>query len=547
MNWLDMRTVMFGHLVTDVLGIMVVFFLWRQNRGRYKGIDLWTAGFALQMAGTLLIMLRGAVPDWASMTLANTLVLGGMMAVIAGLNRFIGVARPRWLDAAVLAGFAAVSFYFVQFRPNLDARNVALSAASLVIFGRIILELSWLPPDLRRLMARIKHVYIFIGLVSLVRAVDILFRPAGSQDFFKSGAFDVLVLLAYQAGFILLTFDLILAVNMRLIGDLRFQEEKYSKAFRSSPYAIVLTDVVTGRIIEVNDGFVNLMGFSREEAAGKTIFDLRIWEDEESRRRALAALASEGKVFEMEFQFRKKSGEIITGLWSAEQMMINGRPSVFASINDISIRKRALEALNESVREKELLMKELNHRVKNSLAVVSSLMGLSREISADPEVKTVLTDLRTRIGSVATVYGLLDRTGQVDFVNLKTYIQDLADSLAQSYGPSDGRVRIATQLADLNLKTRRALPLGLIINELIINGFKYAYPDGKAGEIRVELKSVTNGICFTVSDDGVGRTAGVVSAEGGGSGFSLVETLADQIGARISYPPGPGTTVVIIL
>lgn len=447
----------------------------------------------------------------------------------------------------LLAVFAVVSLYFLELRPNLEIRIVAISASYIIICGSMIMFWYRCRPDLRRLMARIGHVFIALAAVSLVRIIGQIASPPGTQDFFRSGVFDSLILLAYQMLFILLTYDLALMVNERLIGDLRFQEEKFSKAFQSSPYAISLTDEETGRIFEVNEGFVNLMGYPREEAVGKTTFELRIWEHEEDRRRAVEELSSVGKVHEMEFRFRKKSGELLTGLWSAERIMINDRPCIFASINDISIRKRALESLNESVKEKELLMRELTHRVKNSLAVVSSLMGLSRESATDPGVKAVLTDLRSRIVSMSSVYDLLNRTGQVDMVNLKSYIRNLADSLTQSYGPADSRVRLSTNLADLSLKTKRAIPLGLILNELIINGFKYAYPNGASGEIRIELKSVTNGMCLTVSDDGVGRPAGFFSEGGGGTGSTLVETLADQIGARITYPPGPGTTVVIIL
>ncbi|MHB8056089.1 MAG: sensor histidine kinase [Candidatus Aminicenantales bacterium] len=547
MNWLDMHTVMFGHLITDVLGVLVVLFLWRQNRERYRGISRWATGFALQTAGTALIMARGSVPDWVSMTLANALVLAGVMTIVSGIYRFVDQIRSWIPDIVLLGVFVVVSFYFVHFRPSLEARNIAISASFLIVFSRMVIFWFRSRPDVRRLMARIGHVYIALVVVSTVRIIGEIAIHPNSQDFFKSGWFDTLVLLAYQAIFILLTYDLALMVNERLIGDLRFQEEKFSKAFRSSPYAISLTDVETGRIFEINDGFINILGYTREEAAGKTTLELKIWERDEDRRRAVGALSSEGKIHEMEFRFRTKSGEIITGLWSAEQIMINSRPSIYASINNISIRKKALDALNRSVQEKELLMKELKHRVKNSLTIVSSLLGFSREAATDPEVKMVFTDLRSRIASVSSVYEQLDQTGCVDIIGLKGYIQNLADTLIQSYGPTDGRIRLTTHLADLNLETNKALPLGLIINELIINAFKYAYPEGMSGEIRVEVKSVTGRICVMVSDDGVGKKPGVVSTGVGGFGTTLIETLADQIGAHVSYPPGPGTSVVIII
>jgi PAS domain S-box-containing protein len=492
-------------------------------------------------------MVRGLLPDWISIPLSNIFLISGALAVISGLYRFFGKVRPLLPDVIFLIAFAAVVFYFVELHPNLEARIIAFSASYFIVCGS--LAFFWLRcrPETRRLMVRVAHVFIALAVVSLARIIGQIAHPPVVQDFFGTGVFDVLFLIGYQMVFILLTYDLALMVNERLIGGIAFQEEKYAKAFRSSPYAIVLTDEDTGRIFEVNDGFIDMLGYPREEAVGKTILELKIWKQDEDCRRAIEELSSKGKVREAEFRFRTKSGEIITGLRSAEEIMINNRPSVYASINNISIRKKALEDLNRSIQEKELLMKELKHRVKNSLMVVSSLLGFSREATTDPGVKTVLTDLRSRISSVSSVYEQLDRTGRVDTIGLKAYIQNLADTLIQSYGPTDGRIRLLTHLADLNLDTKKALPLGLILNERIINAFKYAYPEGMSGEIRVELKSVTGGVCLTVSDDGVGKKAGAVSKRGAGTGSALIETLADQIGAHVSYPPGPGTTAVIIL
>jgi len=545
MSVLDVRTVMIGHLVANALGVVVTLYLRLQNRGRFAGMTSWLAGFSLQTLGTLLMILRGTVPDIFSILLANAMLLAGAIAIVAGLTRFMGGSRSSLADGILLLAFMAIVAYFFLIRPNIEARTLVVEIFSIIVFLGAIA--AWLKagPEMRHLIARIAHVYIAMCVISLVRIVFSIIHPPATQDFFRSRGGDALILLAYQAALILLAYLLSLTVNERLIGELRFQEEKYAKAFRSSPYSITLTDEATGKIIDVNQGFVRILGFSREEAIGRTTMELRLWENADNRRQAVEALEAGGKVFEMEFRFRKKSGDLITGLWSAEQIIIGGRRSIFASLNDISIRKRALESLGESVKEKELLMKELKHRVKNSLSIVSSLLGLSRDASADAETKTVLNDLRTRVGSVSLVYEQLEWTGRVDTVDLRTYVQNLTDTLVKSYAPTDGRILVKADLAESTVDAKTALPLGLILNELVINAFKYAYPDGRKGEIRVDLKPVTGGLCLTVSDDGVGRTPGVVSPGGAGTGSVLVETLADQIGARVSRPPGPGTTVII--
>ncbi|MBN1938843.1 MAG: PAS domain S-box protein [Candidatus Aminicenantes bacterium] len=547
MSGLDMRTVMFSHVVTDILSLLVVVFLWRQSRGRYRGVSWWALGFGFQLMGTILIVVRGAVPDWISMTLANTFVLAGAMTVTGGFYRFLGRPVPPLLPGSVLLVlFAVASSFFTLVRPDLEARNLALSAAFSFVFIIVLRMFAGMRGERRPRVGRFMFVYWALLLVTLVRIAVILALPTGNQDFFRADVFNTLVLLAYQTLFILLTYNMALAVNERLVGDLRFQEEKFAKAFRSSPFGIVLTDAFSDEIFDLNEAFAAISGFSRDEAIGKTIHDLKIWEDPEMHARAHDDLNGLGRIRDLDFQLRDKSGGLRSCLWSAERVVIGGRPCVLSCLDDLSMLKKAEDDLARALDEKNLLMRELRHRVKNSLSIVGSLINLSREEAVESAVKGVLSDLRNRIGSVSSVYEQLDRTGQVDAIGLKEYINGLVAMLAKSYGPADGRIRITTDIHDVTLETSKALLLGLIVNELIMNAFKFAFPEGKPGEIRVELMSQAEGLCLIVSDDGVGGP-GRGAAEAAGGGAATVDMLADQIGARISRPPGPGTTVVVLI
>ncbi len=543
---LDMRTVMLSHVITGMLSLIVVSHLWRQNRGRYHGLSYWPAGFGLQLLGTILIILRGAIPDIISMTLANVVILAGAMTVVGGLARFLGRPRSPLPGAAVLGLYALASLFFVLVRPSLEARNLVFSLVFILIFVEALRLISEIRDPLRRMIRRIAVAYGLLLLVTLTRVVLILAGPPENQDFFKAALVETLVLLAYQTLFILLTYDLALTVNERLIGDLRFQEEKFAKAFRASPFGIALIDAFSEKILEVNEGFTDITGYAREEALEKTISELGVWVSPDERQKRVEDLRANGRVRDAEFQLRTKRGEILPCLCSAESLTLAGRPCFLTSINNIVILKQAQEALGRSLEEKDLLMRELRHRVKNSLSVVASLVNLSREEAAEPAIRTVLSDIRSRIGSVSSIYEQLDRTGRVDVIGLNEYIRSLAESLAKSYGPADGRIRITTDLQDIALETSQALPLGLIVNELVINALKYAFPGGMSGEIRIEIMPQAEGVCLIVSDDGIGRTGGNVS-EGEGTGSMIIDMLADQIGARISRPPGPGTTVVVVL
>lgn len=546
MPWLDTRTVMFSYLISGVLCVIVLSFYWLRNRKRGSGPAFWVLGYAFLSLATILILARGAVPDWVSVTLANVILVVGVALVLAGLGRYVGRVFLVIPNIVLLALFAAAYVYFAHFKPDLKARTMALSLVLAVLSLEGVGLMGRGPRhDLKRAMALAGAVFAAIGLVSLVRFGGVIAGLSPGSDFFKPAPFEALILLSYQMLFLSMTFALALMVNDRLISEVRLQEEKFTKAFRSAPYALALTRESDGRLLDVNDGFEQLSGYSREEAVGRTTQELAFWENEEERRSAVSALVAEGRIRDLEVRFRKKSGELIIGLWSAESISIDGRSHILSSISDITERKRNEEALAQSVREKELLMRELRHRVKNSLAVVSSLLNLSREATSDPGVQRVFADLRSRIGSVSAVYEQLDRTGRADIIHLREYIQALVESLNRSYGPSDRRVRIATRLEDLTLETRKALPLGLILNELIINAFKYAYPEGSAGEIRVALTASAGGMTLIVDDDGVGFPATPEAPKGEGTGTKLIELLAGQIEAQISRLPGPGAKVVI--
>ncbi len=344
MNFLDMRTVIFGHLVTDLLCVLVIAVLWRQNRKRFAGTSYWAIDFSFQAAATLLVGLRGSIPDWMSMVLANTLIIAGALAGYLGLERFVGRRSSQIHNYFLLAAFVLAHSYFLFIQPSLEARNLNLSLGLLIVcFQCAWLTLRRVQPGMRKMTQWVGLVFGAFCLVSLIRIAVTLTSPQPSNDFFKSGAFDTLSLIAYQALLILLAYSLALMVNRRLLVEIQAQEEKFSKAFRLSPYAITLTRLADGQILEVNDGFAEIAGYSCAEVIGHTTLDLHLWVREEDRAAVVQALSKGQKVRGAEFQFRKKSGDILTGLFSAEIITVNNQPYVLSSISDITERKQTEE------------------------------------------------------------------------------------------------------------------------------------------------------------------------------------------------------------
>jgi len=363
---LDMRTIVFSNVVTDIVCMLVILLLWHQSRKRFAGTGFWVFDYAFQTAALFLIILRGSIPDWMSMVLSNTLVIAGALLGYMGLERFVGKKNSQVHNYVLLAAFACVHTYFAFVQPNLAARNLNVSVGLLIIcFQCMWLLVHRVEAGMRRLTLGVGMVFGAYCLVSIVRIVEFFTGTHAKSDYFQSGAFQSLILISYQMLFILLTYSLALMFNKRLLVEVKTQEEKFSKAFHSSPYAITLTRLSDGQIIEVNDGFVNITGYQYAEIMGKTMVGLQFWDKEEDRVVAVNELSKSGKVKGREFKFRKKSGELITGLFSAEIIPINNQEFVLSSISDITERKGAEV-------EREKLIQEL----QEALASVKQLSGL---------------------------------------------------------------------------------------------------------------------------------------------------------------------------
>lgn len=200
---------------------------------------------------------------------------------------------------------------------------------------------------------------------------------------------------------------------------------------------------------------------------------------------------------------------------------------------DITERKLAEDALRQALADRDMLMHELQHRVKNSLSVAASLINLEAANLIDEQARLIFSNVESRIRSMAAVYEQLYQTGGIDRIDLDQYIRQLVARLSHSYVSESSTVNIETQLGEVQLDLKRALSLGIILNELITNALKYAFPPGtttpeKPGIIRVELCQLDGKAELRVADNGIGIPAKKLRT--GGMGLELVKMLTRQIG-----------------
>ncbi|MFH0788151.1 MAG: histidine kinase dimerization/phosphoacceptor domain -containing protein, partial [Pseudomonadota bacterium] len=226
-----------------------------------------------------------------------------------------------------------------------------------------------------------------------------------------------------------------------------------------------------------------------------------------------------------------------------------GRVIGFRGIfRDVSSRKQAEDQLLVSLRDKDVLLREIHHRVKNNLQVIQSLLNLQARKIKDPLALEAFKESRDRIRSMSLVHEKLYQSPDLDRINMDDYLRNLSINLFHSYKVKEDRVNLKVEVEDVQVSIDKAIPLGLIVNELISNGLKHAFPGERAGEIRVGLVLVNEGmIRLTVEDNGIGFPREVDFRKTESMGFQVVTTLVRQLKGTMGFHQEVGTGFQITL
>jgi two-component sensor histidine kinase len=238
----------------------------------------------------------------------------------------------------------------------------------------------------------------------------------------------------------------------------------------------------------------------------------------------------------------------LTGVIYLENNLL---PYVFTpsriSVIQLLASQAAISLENAALGEKEALLKEMHHRVKNNLQLISSLLNLQAAQARDPAVSHLLTDSRDRVRSMALVHENLYRADGYARVPMRHHLESLCTQLEHVYRPQDRAVTLAFEIEEIMLDLDRAVPCGLIVNELVSNAFKHAFPDGRVGEITVALTSHgPQQCCLTVSDNGIGLPVGLDTDTASTLGLQLVGDLVHQLHGVLTIDRTTGVTFVIM-
>lgn len=359
----------------------------------------------------------------------------------------------------------------------------------------------------------------------------------------------VIIIVGLALGGILLIFGVLL--SYRFLNSIKMwarvtdiSEQRYKSLFEQNPN-IVFSLNIEGKVTSGNDAFFNLSGYSEEDLGAKDLNSFPIAGDlNDVEKRFEEAL--KGKPQNFEIRWNSSSGEIITLYATMLPIRIDGViEGVFVISEDISYQKYAESKIKSQLDEKISLLGEVHDRVKNNLALISSMLQLQEHFLSDEVAIDYIESTISRIQSLAKVHERLYQTENFSSVQLDEFLKELITSVQKTFKNVNPEVDIILNVNPVKLDIKQAIPCGLLLNELIMNVFKFAFKGKKSGTLMIELTEQNNLVEIKVKDNGNGLPKDFDLENQSTLGMTLIRTLSKQLHGEMSIQGSNGTEVAI--
>ena len=344
---------------------------------------------------------------------------------------------------------------------------------------------------------------------------------------------------------IIIISTLILNRNIKLNLENKLIELKFKLLYNNSVNAMVTTDIQTGKIIHINKEALKLFGYKNKEEVDEKFISSNHYEDEETRNVVYDKIIKEEELKDYLVKMKKMNGSF---MWVEISAKVFRKEGVIEGIfNNVSNRVVAEMALQKAFKEKDVLLNEIHHRVKNNLQIVWGMLDLQQHKTKNKEIIKILEESKLRIKTIGLLYEEIYKSSDFTNINMKSYIGQLINYLNSIYYRNDKEIRIINEVKNISFNIDISIPLSLIISEIISNSFKYAFQKTNTGSIII--KGVKNNIGkyeLILCDDGCGFDKMLVYDT---IGIRLIKNLCDQIGADLEIISNinKGTTYKIVL
>lgn len=344
-----------------------------------------------------------------------------------------------------------------------------------------------------------------------------------------------------------------ISLRKEISKSLKDSELAYRTIFENTGTATAIID--EDNIISLaNTEFENLSGYKKDELEGiKSWTDFVVQKDLERMIEHNQLRITETELDPKNYEFRlvDRKGNIKNIFIVA--VIIPGTKNILVSLLDVTQRIKAEAEIKKSLKEKETLLKEIHHRVKNNLTVISSLLNLQSRYIKDKDDLMMFKESQSRAKSMALIHQRLYDSSDLKRIDFGDYIKTLANEMFHTYITDSNRIKLNLNVEDMMLDINTAIPLGLILNELLTNSMKYAFPQSeisklegtKMGNIDIGLYKTKNGYVLSVVDDGIGFPENINLENTDSLGLQLINSLTNQINGKIQLKRDNGTSFKI--
>lgn len=346
---------------------------------------------------------------------------------------------------------------------------------------------------------------------------------------------------------------LAMEIKERINAEKKLQEQllRSSAIFESSSNTLLLTLDTTFTISSFNTHCQNYFWYLTESKMNQgenlLAFFGHFLEQRDIRlfKRVLNRVLK-GESRQMEVFFRPKRKLVWVEIFMNPIFDTEGRVTEISLVShDISEKKKTETEIVESLKEKEVLLKEIHHRVKNNLQVISSILNLQSSFINDKQTLDILEESRNRIRTMAIIHENLYQTTNFSSISFTSYLENLCHNLVASYHLYSGKVKLRMEMEKIDLVLDQAIPCGLLVNELITNALKYAFPGGMEGEIYVRLENKQERLRLIIEDNGVGVPGDIDILDSDSLGLQLVSTLVEQLEGEIQVENSGGIKYLV--
>lgn len=318
-------------------------------------------------------------------------------------------------------------------------------------------------------------------------------------------------------------------------------ENQYRRLFESAKDGILILNADTGMILDVNPFLIEMLGYSKKRFLTKNIWDISAFKNIDYSKKLYKELQEKEYVRYEDIPLEASDGSLIDVEFVSNVYLVDNEKVIQCNVRDITNRKQKERTLEEDIKEKNALIKEIQHRTINSLTIIVSLIKLRGDMVDSEETKLILADLETKINSITDLYSLLSEYNTFYEVKVNLY----CDKIIKRMSELSNKIVINKNIPEIIISNKKASTLGMILVELLFNAIKYAFPGSQKGVIEVTLKSINDRISLIVQDNGIGLPDNFDITKLKSLGLDLVRLMVNQLDGTITFNSGKGTKIII--